>query len=385
MTQRTLLRPINAVDFWRGFALISIFINHVPGNFFERFTHRNYSPSDSAELFVFLAGWTLRLGVSKRYGLQTAVQLRQTYGQRAGRVYGLHLCICVIGLAFVTVSAGLLHEAGLLSLLKAGPMFADPVRTGLGLVALTQHLRYFDILPLYVVLLLAAPGLLLTHRHAPGLLLPASLVIYLVTLVYRINVPQWPGPGDWNFNPLTWQFVFVLGFVLAANEGLGALARQHIGVLRAIAWPIILVGAVVVVFDRWPNPARLPEPRLLFMTQKSFATPIRVIDFLALAAVATAYFAAIMRRAPRLVDLLALLGRHSLPVFCVASCLSIIAQIVRYVSPGGGIAVDTLLIGMGVAAMMATAALIERPGWLEARIRKWSGWSLARSKTTKAA
>ena len=54
-------RTPNAVDFWRGIALITIFVNHIPGIYFERFTHRNVSFSDSAELFVFLAGWSLRL------------------------------------------------------------------------------------------------------------------------------------------------------------------------------------------------------------------------------------------------------------------------------------------------------------------------------------
>ncbi len=54
-------RQANAVDFWRGIALITIFINHIPGNYWGRFTHANYSISDSADLFVFLAGWSLRL------------------------------------------------------------------------------------------------------------------------------------------------------------------------------------------------------------------------------------------------------------------------------------------------------------------------------------
>lgn len=53
-------RAANAIDFWRGFALVTIFINHIPGNFYERFTHRNIGVSDSAELFVFLAGWGCR-------------------------------------------------------------------------------------------------------------------------------------------------------------------------------------------------------------------------------------------------------------------------------------------------------------------------------------
>ena len=61
-------RQANAIDFWRGFALVSIFINHIPGVFYERLTHRNLSISDSAELFVFLAGWSLGLLVGSRRG-----------------------------------------------------------------------------------------------------------------------------------------------------------------------------------------------------------------------------------------------------------------------------------------------------------------------------
>ena len=55
------MRAPNEIDFWRGFALVTIFINHIPGIYFERFTFRNVSLSDSAELFVFLAGCALRI------------------------------------------------------------------------------------------------------------------------------------------------------------------------------------------------------------------------------------------------------------------------------------------------------------------------------------
>ena len=51
------MRAENAVDFWRGVALVMIYINHVPGNVFSYYTLRNYAISDAAELFVFLAGW----------------------------------------------------------------------------------------------------------------------------------------------------------------------------------------------------------------------------------------------------------------------------------------------------------------------------------------
>lgn len=60
------MREPNAIDFWRGFALLTIFVNHVPGNAFEPFTYSHFSISDAAELFVFLAGWAIALAVRGR-------------------------------------------------------------------------------------------------------------------------------------------------------------------------------------------------------------------------------------------------------------------------------------------------------------------------------
>jgi hypothetical protein len=55
-----MVRQANPIDFWRGLALVMIFINHIPGIYYSRFTHTSYSIPDSADLFVFLAGWALR-------------------------------------------------------------------------------------------------------------------------------------------------------------------------------------------------------------------------------------------------------------------------------------------------------------------------------------
>ena len=45
------------VDFLRGIALATIFINHIPGNVLSHFTPVNFGFSDAAEIFVTLAGF----------------------------------------------------------------------------------------------------------------------------------------------------------------------------------------------------------------------------------------------------------------------------------------------------------------------------------------
>ena len=44
------------VDVLRGFALLCIFVDHIPGDDLNTLTPRNFGFSDAAELFVMLAG-----------------------------------------------------------------------------------------------------------------------------------------------------------------------------------------------------------------------------------------------------------------------------------------------------------------------------------------
>ena len=92
-------RQANAVDFWRGFALISIFINHIPGIYYTRFTHANYSMSDSADLFVFLAGWALRYVVGTPGRQHPLWYLVLRLGGRALTLYAAQILITMIAIA----------------------------------------------------------------------------------------------------------------------------------------------------------------------------------------------------------------------------------------------------------------------------------------------
>src|SRR5512145_1927490 len=98
-------REANAVDFWRGFALVSIFINHIPGVYYERLTHRNFSISDSAELFVFLAGWSLGLLVSANKPGRAAAPLAFRLGGRSLQIYAAHILISGLALALLAAAA----------------------------------------------------------------------------------------------------------------------------------------------------------------------------------------------------------------------------------------------------------------------------------------
>jgi hypothetical protein len=351
-------RQANAIDFWRGVALVFIFINHIPGNYFGRFTHVNYSISDSADLFVFLAGWALRYVVGPAGKEQAPWYLVLRLGGRAITLYAAQILITMIAIAMLAGVAIWLDNPLLLEWHNAAAVFHDPVPTHVGLALITHHLGYFDILPLYVALMVMAPGFALLDRYAPNLVLPVSIVIYGITLGFQIGVPTWPVEGEWFFNPFAWQLVFVLGFVLAREDGVGGFARRHIVAIRWISLPIVAFGLFVVLNEWWPDPTKVPNPKLFFLLVKSYVTPARIIQFLALIAVVSVTYPYIERFVPWLVNFLSRFGRNSLYVFCVSSVLSLAGQIIRYLYQGD-IYIDTAVIVFGIAILAFTSWLPE--------------------------
>jgi hypothetical protein len=354
-------RHANAIDFWRGMALIFIFLNHIPGIYYSRFTHANYSLSDSADLFVFLAGWALRYVVGRPGHQPPPWYLVLRLGSRALTLYAAQIMITMIAIAMLASVALWSDNPLLLEWHNAAAVFHDPVPTHVGLALITHQLGYFDILPLYVVLMVMAPAFVLVDRYAPSLLLPISLLIYGVTLGFQISIPTWPVEGEWFFNPLAWQLIFVIGFVMAREDGVGGFVRRHILPIRIVALPILIFGLFVVLWDWWPDPTTVPQPKLFFLLSKTFVTPPRILQFLALMAVVSFAYPYIWRFASRLVEFLSMLGRNSLYVFCVGSVLSLAGQIVRFFYQGN-VAVDTAVVVCGIAIMAFTAWL---PEWRE--------------------
>jgi hypothetical protein len=344
------MRSPNEIDFWRGFALLTIFINHIPGLYFERFTYRNVSLSDSAELFVFLAGWALRKLVDGPAAALSAGLLVLRIEGRALNVYIAQTVITEIAIALLAASSLFFDAPFLLDWHNASAVFADPVRAHIGLVLLTHQLGYFNILPLYVVLMFAAPLVALTQRLGSWFLLAISFAIYLFVLVFGVNLPTWPVEGTWFFNPFSWQFIYVLGFVLAGEDGLGALARRHRKLLWRLAIPVILLGGAAAMTGFSPDPIAMPAPKLLFMFDKTFLSPARLIHSLALTALFAGSFAMIRLWLPRPSNFLSMLGRNSLNVFCAASLLSLAGQIFRFVY-GGRVATDAIIVILGVSIM----------------------------------
>lgn len=353
------MRQANEIDFWRGFALVSIFINHIPENMFDRFTHRNLGLSDSAELFVFLAGWSLRRLVDSPSRGAATPQLLLRLSGRALTLHAAQILITVLALAMLATAALYFDTPPLLEWHNAASFFNSAAPTIIGLVLLTHQLGYFDILPLYVVLMHSAPLVALARRYLPVALLPISIAIYLIALVLNLNMPTWPVEGRWYFNPFSWQLIFILGFELSSPEsGIGGWVRRHAVRLRFLAAAGVALGLIAVIVHIWPDPTKVPWPPLLFVFNKTYLSPARLLHFLSLAMLFAGVFAVLHQWARPLTRYLSMLGRNSLVVFCTLSLLSLAGQLVHF-RFGLGWIVDLAIVGIGVVLLGLTAWVSE--------------------------
>lgn len=349
-------RVLNQVDFWRGYALIAIFINHIPGIVYEQFTHRTFGLSDSAELFVFLAGFSLRYLADSKNEALVGPRLFMRLEARAFTLYSAQILIVSLALAMMAAAALLLDTPLILQWNNAAAFFESPVPTQIGIALLTHQMGYFDVLPLYIVLMAMAPLIVWIGRVSLGLLLACSLAVWAGALYSEFNLPTWPVEGVWFFNPFAWQLQFVLGFVLSRPRGLVETVMRNGAWLRALGAVIVAGGLWLALIGWSPNPFELPEPRLFFMNDKTFLAPLRIIHMLGLAMLIAGLFVVAMRWRGfiHLARPLCLLGRNSLHVFCAGSLLSLAGQLARFALPTG-LVTDTIVLLTGVAVMLAVA------------------------------
>jgi hypothetical protein len=351
-------RSDNSIDFWRGIALIIIFIDHVPGNAYSHYTLHRVAFCDAAELFVFLAGWSLSHATGGPLAPHPTGRVVIRLLARAIEIYRAQIVLTALALAMLAATAMLRSNPIFLEWHNAGPAFYDPMRTTIGWVLLTHHLWFFDILPLYVVLLLMAPVFVILGRRNRWAALSASLALYAVTLTFNLKLPTWPSDTGWFFNPLAWQLILVLGF-LAAELAQGS-TEFKIAIRRYVPGAVILVAVFAALtiggFD--PDPLSVPEPRFFFLIDKTNLSPSRVISLLALVITFHGLFPRFQARLGWLAAWLCRLGRNSLAVFAIGSLLSLVAQLSRFIL-GGSFAIDTITVLLGLLGMGWTVWFVE--------------------------
>ena len=108
------------LDFFRGLALVFIFIDHIPDNRLSTLTLRSYAFCDAAEVFIFISGYTAAMvygrGLLKDGGLMCTARI----WRRVWQLYVAHLCIFMLYNAEVAYTMNHYNN----------PLFADELQVG---------------------------------------------------------------------------------------------------------------------------------------------------------------------------------------------------------------------------------------------------------------
>ena len=199
------------IDFFRGLALIFIFIDHVPDNSWAMATLKNFGFADSSEVFVLLAGYSAGLAywsIEERGGFR-AVLSRAS--RRASEIYIWHLGVFIVSALLLYTAARVFHNPSYVNNIAMAELATDPLRTAISALALFYQPNQMNILPMYVVLMLWLPVVIQMLRWNVALALMISFGIWLVANLAGLNLPAHQRGEGWFFNPFAWQLLFTTG------------------------------------------------------------------------------------------------------------------------------------------------------------------------------
>ena len=368
------------LDFFRGLALFSIFICHIPGNIFAWFTLQGIMCADAAEVFVFVSGFTAGMVYSRIMEREGFVIAGIRVYHRVWQLYVANIVLFVTLIAIFSYTADLLKTSRYIDYFIGTPVFfQEPGLALMKVLSLQFQPGFMDILPLYIVCLGILPIVLAGFRFRPGLVILASMSLWVaVQFDGRIAPPAWPGSADWGFNPFAWQALFYLGAWLGWRS-------NHAEVFWLDRrWRIYLAAGIVVagflIRFNWTlqgfyGPIRSPipgEPLWQFLNKTDLGL-IRFVNIFALALLV----GHIINPQARFFDSrvarpFVLCGRHSLYVFCLSAVLSVFGHMILN-EVFGRWPMQLVVSATGIAIMVGLAALLE---WFAAARTASGGRSL---------
>ncbi len=359
------------LDFFRGLALLAIFIDHIPDNFLSNVTLHSFAFSDAAEVFVFISGYAAALAYGRL--LQSdgwRIATAHVY-HRVWQLYVAHIFIFAVFAAEISSSIPVLHSWSYTEAFRIDEFLHAPGIMMIQALMLRFQPHYLDILPLYIVLLAAFPLVLAAIARHPLLALLPSATLYALTHLVGWSVPAYPSGQTWFFNPLAWQFLFVIGAVL------GYARVREVSVLPGSRWlaasAITVAGLVALISLSWTIQSNLADaPDGLFTAlapyvgDKSNLGPVRLASFLVLVLAAVRLVgpgsAILKTRAARW---LIACGQHSLHVFCFGILLSALGHFLLSTYDDGLLA--QLIVNLTGGALMVGLALLI--AWDKAKTR----------------
>ena len=236
------------LDVWRGFAMLIILVAHIPGNHWSNFIPARYGPSDAAEMFVFCSGFAAAIafgGTFERHGWWMGTR-RILF--RCWQIYWAHIALFLTVAAFTVLATQYVGPDGknYVTGLNLTRFFEDTGTALIGLLTFTWVPNYFDILPMYFVILLMTPIVVALQRIHTGAAIAFCLGLYVAVWVFDLQFGAEPwSERKWFFNPFAWQALFFTGFMISRGW------VKVPGFDWRLAIPAILFVLILIPISRW--------------------------------------------------------------------------------------------------------------------------------------
>ena len=221
-----------------------ILVAHIPWNAWADWIPARFGFSDAADMFVFCSGMATAIAFGRVFATRGWWMGTARIAHRLWQVYWAHiggfLGVMLVLLAADTWLGGTHYVDDELQL---GAFFATPRSHLLGLLTLTYVPNYFDILPMYLVILAMTPLVMALANVHKGLVAAFMLAVWLAANVGHVDIiADRENMRYWFFNPFGWQVVFFTGFAYARGW-LAPPPRDWRLVLAALA--LVLLAAPV--------------------------------------------------------------------------------------------------------------------------------------------
>jgi hypothetical protein len=348
------------LDLFRGAALWLIYIDHVSPDVLSWFTIRSYGFSDAAEIFIFISGYTAAFVYGRTMFQSGFVIAAARILRRVWQIYAMHILLFAVLVAEVSYIAVGLAKPFYAKEMEITDFLNQPgIAMGQALLLRYRPLN-MDVLPLYIVLMLFLPLVLLLIKWRANLTLAMSVTLYALAWLFDAHLTAYPG-GFWSFNPFAWQMLFVFGAWCA----LGGAKRMS----RFLSSPVTMWISVAYLFAAFcvtltwyfPQLDDLMPRRLgqwMYPIDKTDLDVLRMAHFLALAVVTVRVVPAGWPglKSPWLQPVIRC-GQHSLEIFCLGVFLAFTGYFVL-TEVSAGLGLHCLVGVLGIATMSGVAWLL---------------------------
>jgi hypothetical protein len=332
------------LDAVRGMFLVIMAGVHVP----SPLSHALQEPfgfTSAAEGFIFLSACLAGMVFGKAYLRGGWTEMSRRVWNRAKLVYIVHLAVllpvALIAWFYARQVAPLANHFH--------DFLLHPVASLLLIPLLLHQAPLFDILPLYVVLLLVTPlAFVAAKRHGWGIVLSVSLLGWFVAqfATSPFDADKFLPLRGGSFNLLAWQFLWFSGVAL------GETSRRSEMISPRFRKFFLGAGGGVVLLGLCARHGIIPSsainPVIYEWMDKWTLGPLRLLNFAAWVVFLLAWNP---RPPARLMEQTAVWGRHSLAVFALHLPLVVCAVSVMQLFPMTD--VEKTFVGFSVIGAIA--------------------------------